>query len=110
MDLLDLCWRGRAIKVLTHDFHPEARVPGHAGDVHRGWLFLQPREEVLQWVLAESVLPDEHCRDALPDHDIVWLFEDAGIGMAVHVDEPRRQRQAAAVQSFLLSSGLWQLL
>ncbi len=73
-----------------------------ARDVHRGGRLLELLEESGQREYGAAILADDDRRDALADiGERVAVLEDLVVGVAVRVNESRREHEAARVDDRL---------
>jgi hypothetical protein len=77
-------------------------VAGVGGDVDRGGRLFEAREEIGERQGRLAVLSDHDGRDPLVDGgERVAMLEDSAVGVAVGVDETRREDEASRVDDLL---------
>src|SRR5664279_4741990 len=94
----DLGGRRVAEEIFAHDLLAQGAVSDHAGDVNGGGSLVELGKEVRERILGLAVGPDSDGGDAL-SHGALGrkVLEDHAVGVAVHVDETRRERKAMLI-------------
>jgi hypothetical protein len=94
-------------EILAHDLIAQGVVPGVGGDVDSSRRCVEGSVEIRKRVMGIAVRADHHGRYSLAySGTCIAILQNVVIGMAVRIDETRRQHHAAAGNDRLASLGL----